>query len=235
MKLRIGLLAAAMLALAAGVAFATIPGNGGVIHGCYKSANGDLRVIDSSVATCKSSETALDWSQTGAPGPAGPQGPAGAQGPAGPQGPPGPSFGDGTYRSAVTMNGCVDNEVATRTVTLTTPSRIFADGQGYFSPGSTGASGLDLFVELRDAADATTLAVSGTTRLAQNNVNGEGFAAIANVLLAGTARFPDGAPAYTAAPGTYVLRLVAAPANLCAAHSALSSIALSYTLLGTTP
>ena len=42
-KLMIGVVAG--LALAGGVAYATIPDANGVIHGCYKKS-GDLRVID---------------------------------------------------------------------------------------------------------------------------------------------------------------------------------------------
>jgi hypothetical protein len=38
--------AAAVLALAAGVAYGSIPDGEGVIHGCYKTNKGDLRVID---------------------------------------------------------------------------------------------------------------------------------------------------------------------------------------------
>lgn len=65
----------------AGVAYASIPGPGGVISGCYKTSNpgqGALIVIDSS-ATCPSGTTALNWNQTGPQGPAGPTGPAGPQ------------------------------------------------------------------------------------------------------------------------------------------------------------
>jgi hypothetical protein len=82
---------AALLALAGMVAYATIPDSKGVIHGCYKTQNGQLRVIDS--GSCDSSETALSWSQTRPQGPPGPQGLQGPQGPAGPQGPPGPRRG----------------------------------------------------------------------------------------------------------------------------------------------
>jgi hypothetical protein len=55
------------------IAFATIPGPGGVINACYKTNGGDLRVIDSN-DQCKSSETALNFNQTGPPGPAGASG-----------------------------------------------------------------------------------------------------------------------------------------------------------------
>lgn len=75
---------AAMLALAGGVTYAAIPDNQGVIHGCYKTDGGQLRVSDS--GSCNPSETQLSWSQTGPPGPVGPQGVQGPQGPMGPAG-----------------------------------------------------------------------------------------------------------------------------------------------------
>src|ERR671922_742774 len=70
----------------AGTAYATIPGGDGTISGCYAKSGGTLRVIDASVTSCKSGETALNWDQHGQPGP---QGPQGEPGPAGPQGEPG--------------------------------------------------------------------------------------------------------------------------------------------------
>src|SRR5689334_6444701 len=82
------------LAVAAGVAYASIPGQDGVIHGCYVNRTGALSVIDSA-KKCPSGSTALNWNQqgpkgaTGAAGPAGPAGPAGAAGPVGPAGPAG--------------------------------------------------------------------------------------------------------------------------------------------------
>jgi hypothetical protein len=73
------------LAVAGGIAYATIPDASGVIHGCYKKSSpnqGTLRVIDTDKAqACSNAETALDWSQTGPPGPKGDQG---LQGPTGP-------------------------------------------------------------------------------------------------------------------------------------------------------
>jgi hypothetical protein len=65
---------------------ADIP-DGGTIHGCYKTNKGDLRVIDTSAGgSCQSSETPLDWNQTGPQGRRGPSGPSGATGPPGPEG-----------------------------------------------------------------------------------------------------------------------------------------------------
>jgi hypothetical protein len=82
--------AAAALLVVAGVAYATIPDSGGVIHGCYSRSGGSLRVIDASVTNCSKTETALDWNLQGQQGPQGTNGAAGPQGPAGPQGAPGP-------------------------------------------------------------------------------------------------------------------------------------------------
>lgn len=90
-------IAAAALLVLAGVAYATIPDGGGVIHGCYAKSGGSLRVIDASVTNCSKSETALDWNIQGQQGPQGPQGqqgatgPQGAPGPQGAAGPPGPA------------------------------------------------------------------------------------------------------------------------------------------------
>src|SRR5689334_22586589 len=73
LKSRLTLLAVVTIALAGGsVAFATIPDSSVVIHGCYKTATGDLRVIDTGFTSCKPGESPLSWNQTG---PTGPQGP----------------------------------------------------------------------------------------------------------------------------------------------------------------
>jgi hypothetical protein len=98
---RITIIAAAIAAAslaAVGVAYAGIPGIGGVIHGCYVPASGTLRVIDNTQASCKPQETALDWNQTGPPGPKGDQGapgPKGDPGIPGPKGDPGPPGASG--------------------------------------------------------------------------------------------------------------------------------------------
>jgi hypothetical protein len=96
------LAAAGAVAAVVGIAQATIPDQGGVIHSCYDNKDGQLRVIDTGAGgTCTSKETTLNWNQAGPPGPAGapgapgatgatgaigPAGPAGATGPAGPAG-----------------------------------------------------------------------------------------------------------------------------------------------------
>jgi hypothetical protein len=100
-RLRRGVAIAVVVGLAvAGVAYAAIPDSSGVIHGCYATKNGTLRVIDSS-GKCANTELALNWNQTGPkgdPGPAGPTGPAGppgAKGDLGAAGPAGPAGAKG--------------------------------------------------------------------------------------------------------------------------------------------
>jgi len=58
----------AVLALAGGIAYAAIPDSNGVIHGCFKTVGGQLRVIDTSTTSCLPSETAISWNQMGPPG-----------------------------------------------------------------------------------------------------------------------------------------------------------------------
>jgi hypothetical protein len=94
--------ALAVLVVGGGVAMATIPDSGGVIHGCYAKPSsgampGNLRVVDTG-QSCQASETALSWNQAGQlgpQGPAGPQGPVGQQGPKGDAGPQGPKGDQG--------------------------------------------------------------------------------------------------------------------------------------------
>jgi hypothetical protein len=69
---RLLLILAVLVVVAAGIAYAAIPGGDGTISGCYKMSDGTLRVIDAEAGqTCKSSEKPITWSQTGPPGPPG--------------------------------------------------------------------------------------------------------------------------------------------------------------------
>jgi len=56
--------AAVTLVAAATVAWGAIPGESGVIHGCYSNRSGALRVIDSEAA-CPKGTSVLDWNHTG--------------------------------------------------------------------------------------------------------------------------------------------------------------------------
>jgi hypothetical protein len=100
-RVALAVTAVAIVAIAGGVTYAVADiGGGGVINGCYKSQNGQLRLVDPAADSCHPSETAISWGQTGPQGPKGdkgdkgdpgPRGPTGPQGLTGPQGPAGPA------------------------------------------------------------------------------------------------------------------------------------------------
>jgi Collagen triple helix repeat (20 copies) len=98
---RLVVLVAVGLALAVGVAYATIPGSGNVYTACMLNHVGTIRLIDptlpssSFMSHCTQLETQVSWNQTGQPGPVGPQGPKGDAGAAGPAGAQGPAGSDG--------------------------------------------------------------------------------------------------------------------------------------------
>jgi hypothetical protein len=64
----IAALVVGILGAIGGVAYATIPDEDGVIHGCRNKASGLLRVINSATESCTSSERALNWNQQGPKG-----------------------------------------------------------------------------------------------------------------------------------------------------------------------
>jgi hypothetical protein len=80
--LRLLLVAGAILAVTAGVSYATAlatrSASSTVIHGCYLNKIGTLRVIDASTQHCLAIETPIQWNQTGPPGPAGEPGAVGS-------------------------------------------------------------------------------------------------------------------------------------------------------------
>jgi hypothetical protein len=88
-----GAIAGATLAIAGGVAYATIPDGGKVFTACMLKNVGTIRLIDPSLSTssalqhCTSLETQVSWNQQGQPGA------AGAPGAPGPKGEPGRGLG----------------------------------------------------------------------------------------------------------------------------------------------
>jgi collagen triple helix repeat protein len=89
-RVALAVTAVAIVAIAGGVTYAVADiGGGGVINGCYKSQNGQLRLIDPAADSCHPSETAISWGQTGTQGPKGDKGDKGDPGPPGPPGPEG--------------------------------------------------------------------------------------------------------------------------------------------------
>jgi hypothetical protein len=85
------------LGLVGSIAYAAVPGTGGLISACYSngSVSGQhvLTILDTAQsALCQTNQTLITWNQAGPAGPAGPAGiagPAGAQGPKGDAGPAG--------------------------------------------------------------------------------------------------------------------------------------------------
>jgi hypothetical protein len=67
-------------ALAGGIAWAAIPGAGGVISGCYQKVEGQLRVIDPGTTSCRDSEVAIVWNEQGVKGDKGDPGTPGSDG-----------------------------------------------------------------------------------------------------------------------------------------------------------
>ena len=87
-------LCTALLAVTTGITVATgaIPdSDDGVVHGCYLTGQGQVRVIDHQAGVrCKGNEVHITWNEKGVKGDTGPAGPAGPQGPKGDTGATGP-------------------------------------------------------------------------------------------------------------------------------------------------
>ena len=115
-----------------GIALADIP-DSGVIHGCYKTLSGNLRVIDSSAGgTCAASETPLDWNQDG---PTGATGPTGGVGPTGPTGQAGPSI----FERAL-GNGDVPNDLGTIGSLPLPPGKYLITAKLEVAPSAVGSN-----------------------------------------------------------------------------------------------
>jgi hypothetical protein len=81
-RVALAITAVAVVAIAGGVTYAVAEiGSGGVINGCYKAVNGQLRLVDPVVDNCLPSETPISWGQTGTQGPKGDKGDKGDPGP----------------------------------------------------------------------------------------------------------------------------------------------------------
>lgn len=90
------------VAIAGGVAYATIPGPGNVYNACMLKGLGTIRLIDKSLPStnlmsrCTDRETEISWNQAGQPGPAGTPGARGEPGPPGKNGANGTNGTNGT-------------------------------------------------------------------------------------------------------------------------------------------
>jgi hypothetical protein len=138
------------LAVAGGIAYATIPEEG-VITACQGKPGGSLRVIDAASATCKPRETTLNWNVQGPAGPPAPAGAEGEQGLPGPQGPPGLSGRVVVQQSAnstgAALAECPPGKVVlgggysgAPDATFNGPAEALNAGQGWLVIGTAGAS-----------------------------------------------------------------------------------------------
>ena len=196
-RVALAVAAIAIVAIAGGVTYAVADiGGGGVINGCYKSQNGQLRLIDPATDSCHPSETPISWSQTGPQGPKGdkgdpgPQGPAGLQGPkgdkgdrgdpgpqgttgpTGPQGPPGLSGLPPVNRFTPTQ--IVRGAILTCASTSVNTARA--------SCSELALNGMDIRFDTPEA-QAICNAVTG---VGASSVTGQGFAAIPNFIWNGS-------------------------------------------------
>jgi hypothetical protein len=181
-----------LVAAFVGLLQAAIPDGRGVIHACYQSSNGALRVVDDQ-RDCRNNETFLAWARTGPqgqPGPQGPQGPAGpegllgVQGPPGPQGPQGPGGPQGLPGAGLTGLVRVQENspfdfVATKEAHAICPAgkKIVGGGYTFFFGGPT--------VPIRDNLPSLDLGqwiVSGT------NLGGEDWSVSAIAICADAAQ-----------------------------------------------
>jgi hypothetical protein len=165
---RMLLIATALLAGAAGVALATIPGSGGVINGCYEKRTGILRVIDAEAGkTCLSFETPISWNQRGQDGA---PGPAGADGRDGAPGPPGADGTDGQDGVSVMSEALAagDANCANGGSKFTAANGITYACNG--APGQDGAPGGPAGFDAQTITETTTLTRT-TTDVATITVN----------------------------------------------------------------
>ena len=93
----LGLPLIALMISLGGVAWATIPSSNGIIHACFNTQTGAVRVVDAAQggSLCATGEQGLTWASSGPRGLRGDKGPRGSVGRIGRQGPPGPRGGRG--------------------------------------------------------------------------------------------------------------------------------------------
>lgn len=147
------------------------------------------------------------------------QGPAGPKGDPGARGAPGPSFGDGSRVPNVQDIPCnAPTVVGALPLTVAQPSRIWTQAQGALRRDGSTATDYALWLRLRNAADTATLA---TTMAAWDGAEPLTDAVLplapGGVLFAGEELEPPATLPFVAAPGSYILQLVALAGGTCGA------------------
>jgi hypothetical protein len=145
--------------------------------------------------------------RAGRQGPAGPAGPKGDPGAAGARG---PSFSDGRQVGNVNDIACnTEVVVGSQALTATEPSRIWTHAQGTLRDDGSAATEFALFLRLRNAADTATLATSLAAWDGTMVTADEPVALFPGGVLQQGEAVDAAAPAFVAAPGAYLLQLVA--------------------------
>ena len=218
----------AVLVLAGGVAAATIPAADGTITGCYLTANGRLRIVESAAA-CGPTERPLTWSQVGEPGP---------QGPAGPPGEDSVSFGDTVYGEMAHINGCADTDVVTMPVEVTAPARVHVSGSGSYETVDGELLSVELAAVLMDSSGSIVATTNRTTTFVPQTPEEPlrpVAASVGGFLKTGSMTTPPGTETFVAAPGSYRLLLLAAGSvGSCGGSPVLFNPTLTYHLTGLT-
>jgi hypothetical protein len=120
-----------VIGLTAPAAFGAIPENG-VISACYAASNGNMRIIDATVSSCRPSEVPIQWSQQG----------SGAA----------PS----TYQAHSPMVTTIINEYGSATATCNPGDRVLGGGH------NTGASDISVGRSFPDTAGSWTVGLKPT-------------------------------------------------------------------------
>jgi|ERR1700675_3683538 len=146
------MISSGLLVLAGTVAFASIPDSSGVIHGCFETQQGQLRVIDPATQHCLPSETAISWNNIG------PQGPAGL---AGPPGPPGSGGGSNGFVTGVRSGTLTLTPSAVLTLTLPAGSYILS-ASVFVSNSNSGTVGAPILCWFSPATEGGLFAINLT-------------------------------------------------------------------------
>jgi hypothetical protein len=183
-----------------------------------KIKNGSIKTADLSPGTLKA----------GGVGPAGPKGDKGDRG-----------LNSAASRQVPNVNDIACGEdvvVGSLPVNVTEPSRVWTHAHGAIANDNSDSTEAGLWLRLRDAANTTTLAVSVPAWEGHLDALTVSPLTTGGLLLAGTNPEAPGGP-YTAAPGTYVLELVArSQGGACAATKPdfgwNQGAAIGYVLVG---
>jgi hypothetical protein len=166
--------------------------------------------------------------------------PAGAQGPKGDKGDKGdlgPSFGDALQVDHVTVPHCGHATLASYSVRVTRPSRIFAAGQAVYRKQGDRPENGGIQIELRNAADTATLAQSqemddGSLAEASTDDSMNGLHT-SGILMVPPVSGISGTSVYVAPAGAYRLRLIGyASGNCGTTDPTMNQISLSHIVVG---